>query len=130
MGKKLSGVGYGRPPKETRWTKGQSGNPKGRPPGHRNLAAALSAVLHESVNLPVEGKDRAMTKLEAVTRQLVDKAVAGDPRLMQQLLAEIHKNEAKAERDASGQPLRDVDHEVLETLYVRLRRDAATQKKD
>ncbi len=125
MARNQSCVGYKRPPKKHCWKKGQSGNPKGRPQGHRNLAAALTAVLHESVSMAVEGEAREMTKLEAVTRQLVDKAVAGDPRVMQQLLAEIHKNETRAERDASGQRLRDVDHEVLEALYVRLRREAA-----
>jgi hypothetical protein len=125
MGTRLSGVGYRRPPKEHCWKKGQSGNPKGRPPGHRNLAAALTAILHERVSLPVEGAERKMTKLEAVTRQLVDRALGGDPRLINALLAEIHKNEAQAERDASGQPLGDVDREVLEALFVRLRREAA-----
>ncbi|MGH6877447.1 MAG: DUF5681 domain-containing protein [Rhizomicrobium sp.] len=124
MARKLSGVGYGRPPKNHCWKKGQSGNPKGRPPGHRNLSSALTAILHERVSLAVAGEEREMTRLEAVTRRLVDEAVDGDPRLMQQLLAEIHKNEAQADRDASGQPLGEVDREVLEALYVRLRRKA------
>ncbi|HEX4081080.1 MAG TPA: DUF5681 domain-containing protein [Rhizomicrobium sp.] len=126
MGTRLSGVGYGRPPKEHCWKKGQSGNPKGRPPGHRNLAAALTAILHERVSVAVEGEAREMTRLEAVTCQLVDRAVAGDPRLIRELLAEIHKNEAQAERDASGQPLGEADREVMEALYIRLRREAVT----
>jgi hypothetical protein len=42
MGRKLSGVGHKRPPKEHSWKKGECGNPKGRPRGHRNLAAAPS----------------------------------------------------------------------------------------
>jgi hypothetical protein len=125
MTKNASGVGYKRPPKNQCWKKGQSGNLKGRPPGHRNLAAALTAVLHESVNLAVEGEERDVTKLEAVTRQLVDKAVKGDARVMQQLLNEIHKNEAKGDRENSAKPLGEADHEVLEALYVRLRCEAA-----
>ena len=121
MTKKPSGAGYKRPPKDRCWKKGQSGNPKGRPPGHRNLAAALSAVLHENVSVSVEGESQEMTKLEAVTRQLVDKAMGGDARVMQQLLNEIHKNEAKAERETPARPLGDVDREVIEALFVRLR---------
>jgi hypothetical protein len=128
MGKKLSGVGYKRPPKRHSWKKGQSGNPKGRPPGHRNLAAALTAVLHESVSVAIDGEEREMTKLEAVTRRLVDKAVNGDPRVMQQLLAEIHKNEARTATSESTKALREVDREVLETLYVRLRREAVADR--
>jgi len=67
-------------------------------------------------------------KLEGVTRQLVDKAVDGDPRVMQQLLAEIHKNEARAELEASGPSLGEADREVLEALYVHLWREAVPGK--
>lgn len=128
MGRKLSGTGYRRPPKQHCWRKGQSGNPKGRPPGHRNLAAALTAVLHETVSVEVNGHEREITKLEAVTRQLVDQAVEGDPRLMRELIAEIHKNEAQAEFEASGAPLPEVDREVLAALYVRLKLEAGVRE--
>jgi hypothetical protein len=128
MGRKLSGTGYKRPPKEHSWKKGECGNPKGRPPGHRNLASALTAVLHESVSVPVDGEDCEMTKLEAVTRQFVDRAVNGDPRLMRELLAEIHKNETQTERDASLEPQGDINREVLDALYARLRSEAAKRE--
>ena len=32
-------IGYGKPPKDTRFRKGQSGNPKGRPKGAKNKGA-------------------------------------------------------------------------------------------
>ncbi|HEX3430718.1 MAG TPA: DUF5681 domain-containing protein [Rhizomicrobium sp.] len=124
MAKTVNGAGYKRPPKEHCWKKGQSGNPRGRPPGLRNLAAALTAVLHETVAVRVDGQEQEVTKLEAVTRRLVEKAMGGDARVMQQLLNEIHKNEAKAERDDSAKPLGDVDRDVLEALFVRIRHSA------
>lgn len=34
-------VGYGKPPKHSRWKKGQSGNPRGRPKGTRGLKTDL-----------------------------------------------------------------------------------------
>ena len=122
-------VGYKRPPEHQKWKKGQSGNPKGRPPGHRNLAAAITAVLNEPENVKVNGRERTVTKLEAVTRQLVDKAVQGDPRVMQQLLAEIHKNEAKAEQTEAAQVLEPADKKVMAALYARLARDAVEKAK-
>ncbi len=125
MSRKLSGAGYMRPPREYRWNKGQSGNPKGRPRGRRNLAAALTAVLHESVIREVDGEEREMTRLEAITRELVKGAEQGDPRLLHELLGEIHKNDSRAELDASGEPLAEIDREVLEALYARVRDAAA-----
>ena len=40
-------VGYGNPPQHTRFKKGQSGNPRGRPKGTLNLATVLARTLRE-----------------------------------------------------------------------------------
>jgi uncharacterized protein DUF5681 len=42
-------VGYGRPPLMTRFRPGQSGNPRGRPKGARNLSTVVAAALSERV---------------------------------------------------------------------------------
>ena len=42
-------VGYGRPPMMTRFRPGQSGNPRGRPKGARNLSTIVAAALSERV---------------------------------------------------------------------------------
>jgi hypothetical protein len=42
-------VGYGKPPKDTRFKKGQSGNPRGRAPGAKNLKTLLIDTLNEPV---------------------------------------------------------------------------------
>ena len=42
-------VGYGKPPKHTRFQPGQSGNPRGRPKGTKNLKTDLEEELSERV---------------------------------------------------------------------------------
>jgi Family of unknown function (DUF5681) len=42
-------VGYRRPPIGTRFRPGQSGNPRGRPKGARNLSTVVAAALGERV---------------------------------------------------------------------------------
>lgn len=42
-------VGYRKPPRHTRFRKGQSGNPKGRPKGAKNLKTELEEELQEKI---------------------------------------------------------------------------------
>ena len=42
-------VGKGRPPLETRWQPGQSGNPRGRRKGHRNVKTELREIAFKKI---------------------------------------------------------------------------------
>ena len=44
-------VGYKHPPVKSQFRKGQSGNPRGRRKGQRNLAAVLREVLRQTVKV-------------------------------------------------------------------------------
>jgi len=50
-------VGYGKPPKSSRWKKGQSGNPKGRPKGSRGLRGDLDRELGTHQTVIIGGKE-------------------------------------------------------------------------
>ena len=86
-------VGFGKPPRRTRFKKGRSGNPKGRPRGSRTSLTLLEQALSEQVVVTENGQRKQITKGEAMLKQLVNKAASGDPRAMQMLLGEIRSLE-------------------------------------
>jgi len=73
-------IGFGKPPKHTQFRKGQSGNPKGRPKGSKNINVLIRKALEEKVTVKGPGGTRSMSKCEAALMQQANKAANGDPR--------------------------------------------------
>jgi Family of unknown function (DUF5681) len=71
-------VGKGRPPLATRWKPGQSGNPRGRPRGSKNLGTMLMEELNEKVKIQQNGGTKSVTKRHVIVKRLVNNAVNGD----------------------------------------------------
>ena len=84
-------VGYGKPPVHTRFQKGQSGNPKGRPRGRKNLSSLLNEVLNGWVIVVENGRRKRITKREAIITQLVNKSAAADLKATQIVLALLRR---------------------------------------
>jgi len=78
--KKDYAVGFKKPPKETQFKPGQSGNPKGRPKGTKNLATDLEEELAETIRITEGGETRVITKQRAMVKTLCAKALKGDSR--------------------------------------------------
>jgi len=62
-----------------------SGNPKGRPKGHPNVAAVFAKTLREKVVINEHGQRKTITKLEAAIKQFVNKAAQVTLRALQLL---------------------------------------------
>jgi len=115
-------VGYGKPPQNTRFKPGQSGNPKGKPKGAKNLATIVDKAIKERVVVSENGKRRSVTKLEVAVKQLVNKAAIGDPKAMTQLLPLVQIIEGRAEADAASTPiLAEADDLVMAHIGERYR---------
>jgi hypothetical protein len=103
--KKPYEIGYCKPPQNTRFKPGQSGNPKGKPKGAKNLATIVDKAIKERVVVNENGKRRSVSKLEIAVKQLVNKAVLGDQKAITQLLSLVQIIEGHAAADASLTPL-------------------------
>lgn len=73
-------VGYGRPPADTRFRKGQSGNPRGRPKGIKSLAQLLTETFARRVTVQENGRPRQMPLLKVVVQKLINESARGNLR--------------------------------------------------
>jgi hypothetical protein len=76
-GERLKGreVGYGRPPKATRFAPGKSGNPRGRPKGSRSVAAILDGIMSQKVTVSEGGRTRRVSRLEVMLLRLASRSL-------------------------------------------------------
>ena len=116
-------VGYKKPPRSTRFKKGQSGNPRGRPSGSKNLSTLLSEALNEPVIIAENGRRRRINKRQAIIKQLVNQSANGDWRAVKMLLEILRDIEGQTE-PAADEPsaFTAADEEVIEQLKARFLR--------
>src|SRR5438067_13260357 len=113
-------IGYGKPPAQSRFQKGESGNPSGRPKGTVNIATVLLKTLREKVIINENGRPIRVTKLEASMKQLVNKAAAGDLRALAPLVAMTRSAEQTATAENTpNEVLDEVDHKVMLNILRR-----------
>lgn len=91
-------TGYGRPPREHRWKPGQSGNPKGRRKGSKNLATIVRELANGKVMIrEADGKRRYLTNPEAILHLANNKALKSDPKAMAFMLSLYREFDANPE---------------------------------
>jgi hypothetical protein len=116
-------VGYGRPPEASRWSKGQSGNRRGRLKGTRNLKTELTEELREIVHIKERGVARRITKQRALVKALTAKAVQGDTRAATILINIIFRLLHPELIESVPPELTTEDQAILDTFEVRRRTD-------
>jgi len=112
-------VGYRRPPTHSRFQKGQSGNPRGRQKGVRNFATDVKRSLEMPVTLNEKGKSKRVSTQEALILRMREKALKGDPRALECLLAlaGMH-NTGENGQSFGGQNITAEDQTILDAYAV------------
>ena len=114
-------VGYGKPPKKSRFKPGRSGNPQGRPKEIRSIGTELMAELRQKVTIRENGVERKITKAAALAKSVVARALKGDKRAFGELV-KLLPQEFKVPTDSTplgDEPLSASDVEILEKFVAR-----------
>jgi Family of unknown function (DUF5681) len=115
-------VGYGRPPIESRFQPGTSGNSRGRRKGSKNLKTLIRKAMTASISIQEGTKTRRVSKIEGVVLRQLQSALKGDDRsamavikmAMQMGLLEEPASNATEDTALSG-----ADERILDELLAR-----------
>jgi hypothetical protein len=118
--------GYQKPPLNSQFKKGQSGNPNGRPKGRRNLKTDLTEELQEKIRVMQGEHSVLISKQRAILKTLVAKTLKGDVRAANAVLNLARVLDLEGAPADVDQPLNAEEREILAVLEDRLIRRAAT----
>ena len=114
-------IGYKKPPPQTQFKPGQSGNAKGRPKGSKNSKTVFEKELRTPIPVTENGKRKKITKLEAIIKHTVNKAAGGDPKATTVVLNETRfhesQNQFSGPQDVIASP---EDQKVMDNLLRRI----------
>ncbi len=113
-------VGYGRPPKTTRFRKGESGNPKGRPKGSRPVGAVLQEILQQRIAVTENGRTRRIPALEVMLRRLANDAMRNDVAALKTILMLVDRYGEASESKIKLDDLLEEDRAILANFLPQL----------
>lgn len=123
-------VGFGKPPANTQFKPGTSGNPAGRPKGTQNLRTDLSEELAEKITVTEGGQRLVISKQRAMLKSLMAKSIKGDTAASRALISLIVGIEqADAERSVVITTTAE-DLEVLQAYKERVLDEIDAEEED
>ena len=114
-------IGYGKPPQHSRFVKGQSGNPRGRPPSAKNMKTLLTNALNELVVVTDNGGRRKVSKREAIVTQLVNRSAKADFKAIQIVLGLVRDIENDTDPHSAEPTYTEADQQIIQRIQARFR---------
>lgn len=113
-------VGYKNPPLFSRFAKGISGNPNGRPKGDKNSSSILKDILAKEVTVKRNGQPSRVNTTVAIWLQLVNRALSGDLKAISMVLSQVSGLEMKEEeKEKVFSALKREDKFIIENFMER-----------
>ena len=116
-------VGYGKPPKDTQWQKGQSGNKAGRGKGRRGLKTDLKDALKQRSSVRINGQEFKGSRQKIMLQTLTARAASGDVRATKLLTDLIMSVLGPEEEDKAKERLTPAEEAALAALQDDGRQD-------
>ena len=115
-------IGYRKPPRHRQFKKGQTGNPKGRPKGAKNIKTELAEELQEKIVVRENGKPMVVSRQRAILKSLEAKALKGDTRAANVLLNLAYRYLPADEGEPEQTDIGPEDKAILENFLARNQR--------
>jgi hypothetical protein len=113
-------VGYGRPPKKTRWKPGHSGNRRGRPKGAKGIKAIVNELFNRRITVRDGQGVRTISALEGMMLRFLERAMNGDPKAAA-FLIELYDEQPVMQAAAAPVPTASARRNVEEFLATKYR---------
>jgi hypothetical protein len=115
-----SRVGYRRPPVHSRFQKGHSGNPRGRPKKVPDFMEDAVEILGGTVTGQAKGKPITLPAVQAMFRILCHRALKGDNRALRAVIEQMLTLEPVAQDKAREKEKEDARLQEAASKYDRL----------
>ena len=126
-------VGYGKPPKETRFRPGRSGNPRGRPKKPKSVQEKFERELARKVAVREDGRVRKIPKIDLWVRRVIADAIKGSHQASRILIEMRSASDDEIAQGIAEQTIEELtaeDLEILDRYLARVDLGARNAKDD